>query len=116
MDQYHIWCDLRPHVTDMDFVHSVKRFLGAAKDQGLLVDYRIMRRKLGLAPDGLPEWHVMIDLTGLAQLDELFGEVATRKPPVEVHHFHVNHLVQNVRFALTRDFPDDVRVEGQEKF
>lgn len=116
MNQYHIWCDLKPGTSDMEFVRAVQKFLGNAKAQDLLVDFRIMRRKLGLAPDNMPEWHIMIDLTGLAQLDQLFGDVATRKAPVETNHFNVNHLVTNVRFALSRDFPDDMRQEGEELF
>lgn len=116
MDQYHIWCDLKPGTKDMDFVRAVQRFLGAAQDDGKLASFRIMRRKLGLGPERLGEWHIMIEVTGLAQLDDLFGDVATRSGQIEERHFGVNNMVARISFGLTRDFPDNVRVEGEEKF
>lgn len=76
----------------------------------------ITRRKLGLGPPTLPEWHVMLEFEGLAQLDLAFGEVAGRADPVESLHHAVNSRVRNVSFALYRDFPDSVCVRGQEKF
>lgn len=116
MDQYHIWCDLKPGVKDMDFVRAVQTFLGAAKDEGKLAGFRIMRRKLGLGPDQLGEWHLILEFHGLAQLDQLFGDVATRAGAIEERHFGVNNMVARISFGLTRDFPDEVRVEGEEKF
>jgi hypothetical protein len=42
--------------------------------------------------------------------------VASRADPVESFHHAVNSKVQDVVFALYRDFPDATRVQGQEKF
>jgi hypothetical protein len=47
----------------------------------------------------------MIEVKDLAQLDRAFDHVAERSEPTETFHFGVNSLVQNVRFALYRDFP-----------
>jgi hypothetical protein len=58
----------------------------------------------------------MIEVTDLAQLDDAFSLVATRAGEVEGVHHGVNSLVQNVQFALYRDFPDEVRQRGEEKF
>jgi hypothetical protein len=52
----------------------------------------------------------------LAQLDRAFDHVAERSEPTETFHFGVNSLVQNVRFALYRDFPDPQRQRGAERF
>jgi hypothetical protein len=58
----------------------------------------------------------MIEVDDLAQLDRAFGRVAARSDPVESFHHAVNSLVQDTLFALYRDVPDPVRVQGQEKF
>jgi hypothetical protein len=58
----------------------------------------------------------MIEVRDLAQLDNAFGHVASRRDPVEGFHFGVNSLVQNPVFALYRDFPDPVRQRGEERF
>ena len=116
MNLYHIWCDLKPGVGDLVFAEKVGGYLGHLKDQGLIEDFRLARRKLGLGAPGLGEFHVMIEVRDLAQLDKAFERVAGRREPVEGFHFGVNSLVTNATFALYRDFPDPVRHAGEEKF
>ena len=116
MDLYHVWCDLKPGVKDTAFCEGVATYLGHLKSEGLIAEWRLTRRKLGLGPSDLGEFHLLIEVKDLAQLDAAFGRVASRKEPVEGFHFGVNSLVQNARFALYRDFPDPVRHRGDEKF
>ncbi|MGB0922504.1 MAG: DUF6614 family protein [Alphaproteobacteria bacterium] len=115
MDQYHVWCDIK-RGKDMDFARAVRAFLGNLQSGGKIESYRLTRRKLGLGPKGLGEFHIVIEVTGLAQLDDAFGTVATRSGEIEELHFGANSLVTDISFALMRDFPDDVREEGEEKF
>ena len=116
MDLYHIWCDLKPGVRDAAFVDAVQSYLGHLKSAGLIESFRLTRRKLGLAPAGLGEFHIIIETRNLAQLDEAFQNVSSRREPVEGVHFGVNSLVQNATFALYRDFPDPQRHHGEERF
>jgi hypothetical protein len=116
VDLYHIWCNLKPGISDLDFCRKVERYLGHLRDEGRIEGHRIARRKLGLGPHDLGEFHITIEVRDLAQLDRAFRSVATRSDPVESLHHAVNSLVKDVRFALYRDFPDAVREEGQEKF
>lgn len=116
MDLYHIWCDLKPGVGDLDFCRSVERYLTHLREQGRIAGHRLTRRKLGLGSPELGEFHITIEVRDLEQLDSAFRSVASRTDPVESFHHAVNSLVRNARFALYRDFPDPVRVEGQEKF
>ena len=116
MDIYHIWCDLKPGTSDLAFTGAAATYLDHLKASGQLQQYRITRRKLGLGLPGLGEFHLMLEFTGLAQLDEAFGQVATRAEPVEGFHHAVNSQVSSVSFALYRDFPDANRQSGEEKF
>ena len=116
MNIYNIWCDLKPGVGDLDFSERLSAYLGHLRDQGLIEGWRSMRRKLGLGPAHLAEFHIMIEVRDLAQLDAAFGHVAGRRDPVETYHFGVNSLVQNATFALYRDFPDPERHPGEERF
>lgn len=112
MDIYHIWCDLQPGVKDLDFSRAVDAWLGALQEQDMLESYRITRCKLGLKHDALPEWHMMLETRNLAQLDDAFQHAASRADPAESLHRDVYSKVQNVKFALYRDFPDAVRQQG----
>lgn len=116
MDIYHVWCDLREGVRDLDFVAALEDYLGDLEGQGLIEGYRLMRRKLGLGPAQLGEFHVMLETRDMAQLDRAFRQVASRTEPVEGKHYGVNSLVRNAVFALYRDFPDPERRRGEERF
>ena len=116
MDIYHVWCNLKSGVGDLDFTRKTDSYLGHMRDQGLIHGFRITRRKLGLGPSHLGEFHIMIEVEGLAQLDKAFEQVSGRAEPIEGLHHAVNSLASDLVFALYRDFPDPNRVSGQERF
>jgi hypothetical protein len=116
VDIYHAWCDLKPGIGDVEFSERVATYLGHLKTQGLIEGWRVTRRKLGLGHPALGEFHLMIEVKDLRQLEDAFERVAGRREPVEGFHFGVNSLVQNAVFALYRDFPDAFRHRGEEKF
>ncbi len=116
MNVYHIWCNLKEGVRDTEFSDRAEAYFAHLKTQGLIAGYRITRRQLALGPKDLPEFHLTVEFEDLAQLDRVFGQVATRAEPVESFHHAVNSLVEGTIFALYRDFPDPVRQRGQEKF
>lgn len=116
MNIYHAWCDLKAGVSDIAFCDGVARYLGHLQAQKLIESWRLTRRKLGLSAADIGEFHLMIEVRDLAQLDRAFDHVAERSEPTEGFHFGVNSLVENVRFALYRDFPDPQRQRGDEHF
>lgn len=116
MDIYHIWCDLKPGIKDTTFTDSASSFLTTLVEDGTLQGYRIMRRKLGLGIAELGQFHLMLEFDNLSQLDAAFTTVATRDEPIESFHHAVNSLVSSIKFALYRDFPDSIRINGEEKF
>ena len=72
MDIYHVWCDLKPGLSDSVFAEKLGAFLNGLKADGCLESWRLTRCKLGLSPDGMPEFHIMIETKDLAQLDLAF--------------------------------------------
>jgi hypothetical protein len=116
MDLYHIWCDLKPGVSDIEFAENVGAYLGRLASEGRISSFRVSRRKLGLGPSQLGEFHVCIEIENLAQLDEAFREVSSRTGPIESLHAAVNQTAINLTFALYRDFPDSHRRQGDEQF
>ena len=116
VDVYHIWCNLKPGVRDTEFVDALKVYLEHLREQDRLVGYRITRAKLGFRPPQLREFHITLDFRDLTQMQSAFDHVSTRAEPVESLHHAVNSRVQDVYFALYRDFPDETRVHGQERF
>jgi hypothetical protein len=109
VDDYHIWCNLHPGVSDLAFCDHVAQYLGYLRERGLIEGYRLTRRKLGLGPPGLGEFHIVIETRSLAQLEQTFQHVATREGEVERLHWAVYASVRDTTLALYRDFPDPVR-------
>ena len=116
MDLYHIWCDLAQGVGDLEFCRNLEAYLGRLRSEKKLETYRITRKKLGLAPAHLGEFHIVIETRDLEQLEQAFQWVAAREGEVEGLHAAVNQAVRNATFALYRDFPDSIREEGEERF
>ena len=116
MDHYHAFFDLKPGAKDLDFARAVAAFMEYLLGQGLIAGWRLTRRKLGLGPRELGEFHVVMETRDLGQLEAAFQHIASRGEPVESLHFAVNRHAANVTFALYRDFPDGRRREGEEKF
>lgn len=110
-----MWFDAEDGVRDLEIEHGVRAWLEHLRADGKIEAWRLTRRKLGLGGD-LPEWHVVVEVTGLAQLDEAFHVAARRSGESERLHHGINARVTNFRAALYRDFPDPVRESGDEAF
>jgi hypothetical protein len=121
-DIYHIWADKKQGITDIDFANNMRNFLQRLVDEDKMVSFRITRCKLGFRSiQDLPEWHIMMEFKGLAQLDEAFGRVVPRQGDMEKAHVSFNKFVEdNIQHALYRDWPDDlnntVLTKSEEKY
>ncbi|MFC6198159.1 DUF6614 family protein [Ponticaulis profundi] len=106
MDIYHVWCDLKPGLTDRLFAEKLTEFLDHLRDEQCVERWRLTRCKLGLSPDGMGEWHIMIETRDLAQLDQAFRRLAPKSGDSHKKHFAANAFATNLKFALYRDWPD----------
>lgn len=116
MDIYQGFFELKPGTDDLAFADSFTAYMAHLKAQGLIESFRLLRRKLGLGPDGLGDWQFIVEVRDLAQLDAAFKDVSSRRDPIESKHFAVNAHIAGIKFQLSRDFPDPQRHHGEEKF
>jgi len=106
MDIYHIWFNLKPAAGEGAFAEALAKFLDHMQARHMIAGWRLTRCKLGFKPDALPEFHVMIETQDLAQLEKAFSAAAARTGEVDELHFAANAMVEGVKFALFRDWPD----------
>lgn len=116
MDIYHAFFDLDHGQSDVGFADDMADFMAYLIKHEKIEGWRLMRRKLGLGPEGMGEFHLMVEVKDLAQLDDAFSMASERSGDMEVKHAHVNQKVKGLKFALYRDFPDPHRKRGEEKF
>ena len=116
-DIYHIWADKKEGISDLDFANNMRGFLQRLVDENKMSSFRITRCKLGFRSiQDLPEWHIMMEFTGLAQLDDAFGRVVPRQGAMERAHVSFNKFVEdNIQHALYRDWPDKIKKPPQPK-
>src|SRR3954453_3262131 len=72
MDIYNAWFDLKPGVSDTEFSDRLAAYMDTLKNDGRMQGWRLMRRKLGLSAAPVGEFHVMMEFSGMAQLDQAF--------------------------------------------
>ena len=106
MDIYNIWFDLKPGTDEPAFARAVAAFLDHMQQDGRIENWRMMRCKLGLRPDHIREFHIMIETRDMAQLDTAFRAAAKREGETDTLHFTANAMVTNIQFGLFRDWPD----------
>jgi hypothetical protein len=108
MDIYHIWADKEGELTDKAWVDNMKSFLDHLVTEGKMQKYRITRCKMGFRSLDIPEWHIMMEFSDMAQMDAAFKRVAPLEGELEVKHKSFNQFVSgNIQHALYRDWPDE---------
>ena len=109
MDIYHVWADKEGDISDLEWVNNMKGFLDHLVTEGKMVSYRITRCKMGFRSLDIPEWHIMMEFTDMAQLDNAFKRVAPLEGELEDKHRSFNQFVSGaIQHALFRDWPDSV--------
>ena len=102
MNIYHIWCDKQEGITDSDWVKNMREFLDQLVSENRMSSYRITRCKMGFRSiQDLPEWHIMMEFTSMAQMDAAFERVAPQQGELETKHRSFNQFVaDNIQHTL----------------
>ncbi|MGE3182508.1 MAG: DUF6614 family protein [Phycisphaerae bacterium] len=106
MNYYHLWFNRADHVKDSELSPRIERFLAGLRERDLIAGWKFTRRKLGFGPSELGEFHVVIEVFDLTQLDRVFEPMAKPDPDIEALHQPVYSSVKDLRTALYRDYPD----------
>ena len=106
MDIYHVWCDKKGDISDLAWANNMRGFLDHLVTEGKMVSYRITRCKMGFRSMDIPEWHVMMEFTDMAQLESAFKRVAPLEGELETKHKSFNQFAENLQHAYYRDWPD----------
>jgi hypothetical protein len=110
VDIYHIWADKQGEISDHEWISNMCEFLDHLVQENKMICYRITRCKMGFRSiQDLPEWHIMMEFTGMDQLEKAFQRVAPLEGDLEHKHRSFNQFVgENIQHALYRDWPDRV--------
>jgi hypothetical protein len=112
MNLYTCSIDIKNDTKALSFAKAVEDWMSHLKGAGVILDWRLLRRKLNLAADDCKDFLLEIEVDDLAQLDRAFRMAgAEGDEVVERMHRQVHQMVSQTSFALYRPFPDAERAE-----
>ena len=106
MNLYHCMIDLRPEANALAFAKATGAWMDHLKSQGLISDWRLMRRKFGLASGTLSDFLLEIDLPGLAALDTAFATLAHADETASQRYDQIHGMIAHAEVGLYRPYPD----------
>lgn len=106
MNIYHCMIELRDGARALAFAAAVQAWMNYLKSQGLIVDWRLMRRKFRLASGGHTDFLLEIDVGGLAALDDAFAALSAPDTEAEQKFDLMHNMIGTLEVGLYRPFPD----------
>lgn len=111
MNVYSCMIDLKDDAKALSFARAVEEWMELLKARGVILDWRLMRRKLNLADRPYRDFLLDIAVEDMAQLDRAFRVSGSTDEDVSAKYRAVHTLIQRADFALYRPFPDPERAE-----
>jgi len=111
MNFYVCMIDLKDDAKALVFAHAAEVWMEHLKSRGVIVDWRLTRRKLNLADTPYRDFHLEIAVKDMEQLDRAFRVSGQQDETVNTLYRNVHTLIARADFGLYRPFPDPERVE-----
>lgn len=104
MNLYHCMIELKSEAKARVFAQRLEAWLGDLRGNGLIGDWRLYRRKLGLASDRHTDFMLQIEVEDLAQLESTFR--ALSESGEEETYDALHQMIGAAHVGLYRPYPD----------
>lgn len=111
MNTYHCLIELRPEARALSFAHAVGLWLNHLAGLNLVSDWRLMRRKFGLASGRHTDFILEIQIEGMAALDAAFTALADADAHAVELYEKMHAMIDTVEIGLYRPYPDPAQRE-----
>jgi len=111
MNLYHCMIELRPEARALNFATAAASWLDHLKAHGLITEWRLMRRKFGLASGSHPDFLLEIEIPGLATLDDAFTALAAADDEATRRYEQMHVMIAQAQVGLYRPYPDPAQRE-----
>lgn len=106
MNLYHCMIDLRPEAHALAFAKAASAWMDHLRAQGIVADWRLMRRKFGLASGPHSDFLLEIDIPGLHALDDAFAHLAHADETANQCYEQMHGMIAHAETGLYRPYPD----------
>lgn len=111
MNIYHCLIELKDGARALAFAAAVESWMSYLKSKGLIRDWRLMRRKFGLASGAHTDFLLEIDITSLGDLDKAFSALGDVDDVAERRYDQMHQMVSAISVGLYRPYPDPAQRE-----
>lgn len=112
MNLYHCMIELKSGAKALAFAAATDDWLGTLERRGLIENWRLLRRKFGLASGRHSDFVLEIEVAGMQQLENSFLELGQSvSDEDEQHYTRMHDMIASVDIGLYRPYPDDSQRE-----
>lgn len=111
MNVYHCMIELRPECRPLAFASAVENWMAYLAGHNLVGDWRLLRRKLGLATDRHTDFVLEVEIDGLSSLDTAFAAIAASDDAAEQLYERMHQMIAKSDVGLYRPYPDAAQRE-----
>lgn len=111
MNIYHCMIELRSGTKALGFAAAAEAWMGHLKDSGTIRDWRLMRRKFGLASARHTDFILEVEVAGLAELEEAFRRLGENGHDSDRRYDQLHQMIGEVSIGLYRPYPDPAQRE-----
>lgn len=111
MNLYHCMVELKDPDRSLAFAAAVDAWLGLLEKEQLIRNWRILRRKFGLASGAHTDFLIEIEIDSMAALEETFSSLAKMDDEHTRRYEHMHGMIASMQIGLYRPYPDPAQRE-----
>ena len=111
MNIYHCMIELKDRDNALGFAEAATNWFEYLKSKELISDWRLLRRKFGLASSDHTDFIVELDVVDMAALESAFNRLSTVEADEEEMYRKMHAMIAVEKIGFYRSYPDPIRRE-----
>lgn len=111
MNVYHCMIELKDPSSALKFAAAADDWFKFLISKFLIDDYRILRRKFGLASSDHTDFIIEIEIEDMAKLEGTFAKLSTIEATEERLYRKMHDMIASEKIGFYREYPDPIRRE-----
>jgi hypothetical protein len=106
MNLYHCMVELKSGDRALQFAAAADAWLGHLKAEKIITDWRLLRRKFGLASGQHTDFLIEIEVESMSALEKAFSELSKMEDEHTRRYEFMHSLIGSMEVGLYRPYPD----------
>ncbi|MFN3912931.1 DUF6614 family protein [Hyphomonas sp.] len=106
MNLYHCMVELKSSDRALQFASAVDAWLGHLKNEKIISDWRLLRRKFGLASGQHTDFLIEIEVESMSELEKAFSLLSKMEDEHTRRYEFMHNLIASIEVGLYRPYPD----------